>query len=395
MIFQTLDDKNQCALAYYNNKISKKLPKNPTKTWNYAEFLKKFHNVEYAQLFCGGKTLDEICPEYLRPEWERSYGKLKAYYRSMEEAKLNLEEHCFFDMVPKKFLIDYCNVKNKITEHVLLNFEKPSNYDFLFSLKKVLTEIRYKKLNVDVLALRGRMHEVRTHQFCKKYNDKGRYIKYDMFGTKTGRLSSQKGSFPILTMDKTYRKVLKPNNDWFVEFDFNAMELRVMTALLGQPQPQEDIHNWNIKNVYNNLLTRDEAKKRIFAWLYNPESKDILSDQAYDRSEILKKHWDGKQVTTMYNRIIPAGEHHALNYIIQSTAADLFLRQMIKVWENLEGKDSYVAFSLHDSLVLDFSEKDMRDLVKLKGVFADTDLGKFLVNVSAGKNFGEMRELKI
>ena len=395
MIFQTLDDKNQCVAAYYNAKLFKKLPKDPTKTWNYTEFLSKFDNVEYAQLFCGGQTLDQVCPDHLRPEWEESYGKLRAYHRSMEEAKLNLEEHCFFDMVPNRFLIDYCAVKNKITEHVLLNFERPNNYDFLLSLKKVLTEIRYKKLNVDVLALRDRMHEVRVHQFCKKYKNKGKYIKYDMFGTKTGRLSTQKGSFPILTMDKTYRKVLKPNNDWFVEFDFNAMELRVMIALLGKGQPQEDIHEWNIKNVYGNRLTREEAKKRIFSWLYNPESKDTLSNKMYDRGALLKKHWNGKQVKTAFDRIIPAGEHHALNYTVQSTAADLFLRHMIKVWESLEDRDSYVAFSLHDSLVLDFSEKDMRDLVKLKNMFADTELGKFLVNVSAGKSFGEMKELKI
>jgi len=395
MLFQTLDDKNECVMAYYKDKLSTQLPQLPTATWNYTSFLEKIENIDYAQLYCGGKTLDEVCPASIRAEWEESYKRLKAYYRSMREAKLNLEEHCFFDMVPRKFLIDYCKVKNKITNYVLTVYEKPENYDFLLSLKKVTSEIRYKKINVNVAALKDRMHEERVRQFCKKHRHNSHYIKYDMFGTKTGRLSTQKGSFPILSMDKSYRKILKPNNDWFVEFDFNAAELRVLLNLLGKAQPPEDIHEWNLKNVFKDTCTREEVKKKTFAWLYNPESQDSLLDNMYDRKEVVKKYYDGKQVTTIFNRTIPASAHHALNYIIQSTTADMFLRQMIKVRESLEGKDSYIAFSLHDSIVLDFSEKNMRDLVKLKEVFEDTQFGKLLVNVSAGKSFGEMKKIKI
>ena len=116
------------------------------------------------------------------------------------------------------------------------------------------------------------MSEYKTRQFFKKINNVSPYVDYNIFGTKTGRLSTKKGSFPILTMDKRYRSSVKPNNDWFVELDYNAAELRVLLALAGKEQPDEDIHDWNVKNVYRNLLTRDEAKTRIFAWLYNPSS---------------------------------------------------------------------------------------------------------------------------
>ena len=84
-----------------------------------------------------------------------------------------------------------------------------------------------------------------------------------------------------------------------------------------------------------------------------------------------------------------------MNYIIQSTAADLFLKQMIKVWELLKGKKSYIAFCLHDSLVIDFSEEDVNILKDLKKIFKNTDLGQFKVNVVAGKNYGKMAKLSI
>jgi DNA polymerase I-like protein with 3'-5' exonuclease and polymerase domains len=297
-------------------------------------------------------------------------------------------------MVPEQFLIDFCRVKNQICNFVFKNYEKPDDYEHMVSLAKVLTEIKNKKLNIDLDQLSGDLHKFKVRQFVKKTKTLQPYITYDQFKAKTGRLTTKR-SFPILTMDKTYRKILKPNNDWFVEFDFNAAELRVLLGLLGEAQPQQDIHDWNAKNVYQGQITRDEAKKRIFAWLYNPASKDHLSSRIYKREAVVNKYYNNGQVTNFFNRKIEADEHHAPNYIIQSTAADLFLRQMIKLWEALKDKKSYIAFCLHDSLVIDFSEEDQFSLNDLKEIFAQTALGKFKVNVSAGKNYGDMKKLKV
>ena len=51
-------------------------------------------------------------------------------------------------------------------------------------------------------------------------------------------------------------------------------------------------------------------------------------------------YWDGKTVKTCFNREVPADKHHALNYIIQSTCADLILQKMIKICNILENKKS-------------------------------------------------------
>ena len=268
-------------------------------------------------------------------------------------------------MVPRAFLRDYAKVKNAISKYVFIKHRKPENYDFFISLSKILTDIKYRKLNTDFASLSDSLHKFKARQFVKK-NKHLNQIKYDMYKTKTGRLSTLSGSFPILTMDKSYRKILKPHNDWFLEFDFNAMELRVMMSLLGKKQPVEDLHAWNAENVYRGALSREGAKKRIFAWLYNPDSKDLLSNRAYNRDDLLEKYWDGTHVKTYFNKKIEAGNHHALNYIVQSTAADLFLRQMIKIAKTLEGKKSYISFCMHDSLIMDFAEEDQFLLNDLK-----------------------------
>ena len=221
------------------------------------------------------------------------------------------------------------------------------------------------------------------------------YCKFNIWGTKTGRLTTVSKTFPILTMDKEFRSVIEPKNDYFIELDFNASELRTLISLQQKPQPAEDIHDWNMKHVFKGSLTRAEAKKRIFAWLYNPESHDELCEKAYNRRSILREYYSANQVETIFGRKIQSERRTALNYIIQSTCAENVLRQMIKVSNYIRGCKSYVAFPIHDSIVLDFSLEDRDRLGDIIDLFATTELGKFKVNVSVGTNFGDLKKLEV
>ena len=249
-------------------------------------------------------------------------------------------------------------------------------------------------MEVDLDPLKGRMSEYKVRQFYKKISATKPYIKYNMYGTKTGRLTTTKASFPILTLDKTYRSILKPKNDWFFELDYNAAELRTLLALSDCEQPVEDLHAWNQK-VLGGDLSREEVKKSIFGWLYNPYAKNSAFENTYNREAIKKKYWDGTHVNTCYNRRIESDEYHSLNYIIQSTFSDLLLRQAVKVDKILKGRKTKVAFMIHDSIVLDFAEEDSDLLNEVYHGFADTELGTFKTRAMAGKNFGDLKELWI
>ena len=395
MLFQTLDDKKECLGVYINGEINYDgVPDNLTATWSFADYLAG-RDVQYASLYCAPNDLDTACPDSLKDQWEDVSEKMRAFLRSFVEAKVDLNENCFFELVPERFLLEYCELKNKITKHVLEVHEKPQNYDFLLGLVQLSEKIKYQKLNLDLSGINGGLSSFKTRQWKKKLASIKPYVVYNIFGTKTGRLTTKKDSFPILTLPKEHRKAIKPSNDWLVELDFNAAELRTLLALSGKEQPTEDIHEWNAKNVYKGSVTRTEAKQRIFAWLYNPESKDYLSNRAYDRNIVLQKYWDGEQVQTRYNRIIPADKHHALNYIIQSTTSDLFLRRAIAVNKLLKDKKSKIIFCIHDSLVIDFSNEDREFLLDIIKEFSETELGVFKANIQAGKNFGEMKEMKL
>ena len=107
MLFQTLDEKNECIAIFQDgNLIWNHLPDNLTKTWKYSAFLQDDDNIEYANLYLLGETLDKACPPELSEEGQGVRSKLKAFYRSFVESKINLSENCFFELVPERFLLE-------------------------------------------------------------------------------------------------------------------------------------------------------------------------------------------------------------------------------------------------------------------------------------------------
>lgn len=397
MIAQTLDDKRHCLGIYHDGRLIYDCEEfdfdSITATWNYNPIFAQ-NDTLIASLLVDGKSLNECCPDFLRHRWASISTRLRAFHKSFLTSKISLDTHCFYDLVPERFLLEYCEVKNRITQHIIEKHDKPANYEFMRSLSKFTHTIAQQNLNIDYSALARDSHQLKVRNFLKKSRRITPRISYNIYGTKTGRLTANKGFFPIMTLDSDYRKIIKPSNDYFVELDYNAAELRVLLALSGKEQPQGDVHRWNLDNVFRGVGTRAEAKKRIFAWLYNPQSKDIQCSKIYDRDAVLRRFWNGHAVATPFHRIITADRHHALNYLIQSTTSDLVLSRAMKIAEILKDKKSFISFTLHDSIIIDFADSERDTIEELIHVFSETRFGKFQVNLSAGKSYGGMRRIE-
>ena len=401
MIFQTLDDKSECVGYYYNNELvfKEELPTDIKSTWSYSAFLKD-KEIDYAQLYCNGKSIDEMCPEFLKEDWNKINKQLKSILASCIEAKVNLKQNCFYDLAPKRFLIEYCDLRNKITEHTLKNATKPKQYGFYKRFTELLTDIKHKELNINLNNIQNKLYKESAISFYKKIANGKTNINYNLFGSITGRLTVKKDSFPILTFPKQYRSILSPTNDWFVSFDMNAAELRTALALMGKEQPEGDLHQWSIASIYNNELTRAEAKETTTSWLYNSNSKlsqkfDKQLSHVYDKEGLKNKYWLNGFVNTPFHRKIESDEYHAISYLNQSTFIDLFHRQIIKIDDFLKNKKSFVSFLIHDEFVLDMSDDEKNEIVQIMKLLENTPYGKFPVSVKAGKNFGDMKKLNL
>lgn len=405
MLFQTLDDKTECAGIYADNQLvfdPDIFPPTLSHTWKYAPYLRGL-DVEYASLYLEGRSIKDVIPEYLEEDWDDVSQKILAFKRSLAISQVDTQENCFFDLVPERFLIEFCEVKNKITEYVISKVPKPSRYEFYNHVAMMLEDLSHRPVSIDRARVSAYLQDPKLKNHAKSILAAEPYVRYNQFGTKTGRLTTKKGGLPILTMGRDFRSAVQPTNDYFVELDFNGAEVRTLLGLLGKEQPLGDVHEFHLEEIFTEISNRDAAKVAFFAWLYGSRSAALHSEVTklemyYQKDQLLEEYWDGNTVRTPFRKTIKdASRHHALNYLIQSTAAELTLKQAVKLEYLLrtQSQGSHIAFLIHDAVVIDMKKEDEDLLKSLVKLMSSTNFGKFMVNIKRGKTLGSMKDIQI
>jgi len=394
MLFQILDDKKDCLGVFTNDKFYYgALRESFSKTWDWSPHLSNL-DYNYAKLYCGGQTLDQICPDELKDRYEIYRNKIGAFIKAISIAKINVSDICLFDLIPEQHLRHWCQVKNEICEHVFKTYSKPANHKFLTDLSELTYEITQQPVKIDQHKLYSyAQSDYKAKTLWNKFGGKESFISYNIWGTVTGRLATMENTFPILNLKKTIADVVVPTNNVFVQLDFNGSEIRSLLSLSGKEQPKEDIHNWNIENVYRGLIERNKAKQRFFAWLYNPNSQDYLTERFYNREEVLKKYYNNGIISTPFGREIESDDFHALNYLLQSVSSDNCMMQAIKISKFLKGKKSFLHSMVHDSITIDLHKEDRKLIGQIKEIFEDTRLGEFQSSLHLGKNYKDLEEV--
>ena len=262
----------------------------------------------------------------------------------------------------------------------------------MVSLYETLAQIERNNVNIDWDWLATKKFTAKGKVIWDKLANSNKKIAFSPYGSKTGRLTSKDNSIPILNLDKDFRKAFKPNNDWFVEFDYNAADLRSFFYVLNKPQPKGDLHDWNTTVVYKNAIDRDQAKKAMFAWLYDLNKEDQQLEKYYERNKILDTFYKEGKIVNPFGREIECDKDHATPYLIQSTTADYVLRKLNAVSSLLKGKKTKIFATIHDSIVIDL---DWDERALINDILKEMRSDNFVVNVSTGKNYGEMREINL
>lgn len=391
MLFQTLDDKTECVGVYVDGKLHfDHIPQNLTKTWRFTGSVTD-PQIKYAWLYSNGAEMEDVCPPSLLPELARIKKTYWAYQKSFEIARIPLTEFCFFDMVPQYFLLEYCEIKNKVTQNVFNNFEQPDNYDLLDSIDKLTHKIRYQKLNLNNEGCKNLYYSTFGRTTAAKFLSGSRYIDYNMFGTVTGRLTTNKKSFPILTCAKKFRRLIKPHNDVFLSLDYNGADVRTFYDLVGIPQPNVDVHDWNRKHLFSGQLTRDNAKIKFFKWLFNPDSKIVSDHKSLNREKLLDEWYEDGYINTPFKRKMQVDKRKALSYLIQSSTNDRVLTRAIEIDSFLQHHKSFISHLVHDEVVIDLHESEKHLIPSIINIF---EKDKYKTNVKIGENYLDLEEVK-
>jgi len=380
---EILDNKSECTDCYFEGKIipAEELPTDQKLyTWQWSSHFEKL-NAQIEIMTAYDSTTDFENSE----DYNEKKADLDAHTAAIATARID-EAVCRRRLIPDHVYLRYINARATQFHKNFPRLKKPKNYDLRLKAEKIVHDISQRDIQF-------KLEEVASAKQVKIIRDKTHKVLYNTHGSVTGRLTTKRGSFPILTLARKDRKFIVPTNDLLVEFDFNAAELRVLLALSDQKQPDLDVHEWNKQNICRNLTTRQEAKERFFAWLYNPDASDYMLEKIYDKNTY-KQYYTKGEIITPYNRTIKVDKRRALNYLIQSTSSDLNIEQAYKIREKLKGKSSFIKLLLHDSVILDVAKEDVSLLKDLYLLFRDTRFGRFKVNIKTGKNFYDMEKLE-
>lgn len=394
MYFQVLEKKDGVFLLYYNGMIqkTKELPDDTDLklSFSYHNSLEDIRDCDFARIISKGQPIDQIVDSNLFQKYQKFSNKLESYQRSYFVTNTIIKNESMINLIPKKFILDFCKIQEEIAFRTFENISKPKNYNMLLKINKVISDIETREVLINYKKLK-----TRSDPKLKKIKKSGNYIFFDPYISITGRMGTHKGSFPILNWPKKQRDLILPNNKYLIELDFNAAEIRTALGLSKQPQPDVDIHEWHNYQKFEGKQDRDSIKKDFFSWFFDYKKRDKIYERVYNR-EFLKERYfkNNQQVETIFDRFIEADRHLWFSYLIQSTSSDLFFDRVYEVWKFLLNHESSVYFTVHDSVIIDVVEKDLLILPTLKEIFSDTILGKFLTNVSWGLNYGNMKPVE-
>jgi hypothetical protein len=377
-VLQTLDFEKNCTGIFYNHKVT--INPDPSTydkyltNWKYSRFLRDHPERTYLYVLLRDerKVEDFSANPDLLLQLKKQIGFHK---KAAISAKIQLDDACIFSIIPEHKLNKYFELRQHALEEANIALEKQKDYDILHKAHELTSIISTQDIS---------------------YKNKKSRIFYNIFGSSTGRLTTEKGSLPILNLKKDQRKFITPQNDAFVELDLNAAEIRMLMALSGKDQPEGDIHEYLQKEISTSPSSRAEFKEKLFAWLYNPASTDIVFGEFFQR-ETFRDFFDSdtSTVNTPFGRALAVEERKAQNYLLQSTTSDQVLENAHEIQKLLKEKKSTIAFMLHDSIILDMSREDAIMLKEIKQKFETTRWGQFVSTCKIGADFGNLKEIKI
>jgi hypothetical protein len=373
-ILQPLDVENNCIGIHYKNKLTfedfQSVAKEGDIAWQHSHIFEEDQKYTYLNLFIKNKDLTQYSQDPTALNSCQSL--LESQKLAAITAQVDFSDLCFFELLPDHLLKKWFSLRELAMQNIAMKVERPPDYEILHRIHVLTANVAKQAIII---------------------NGQEEKIKYDIFSSATGRLSTAKGSYPILSVSKEERSNVVPQNDLYLEIDLNGAEIRTLLAFSGIDQPLEDIHMWNMRDLPP-WITRKEAKEEFFAWLYNPASENKNYEKFYNKKAYLD-HFDGTSVTTPFGRKLPVDERKALNYLLQSTTSDIVLYNTYEIMKKLKKKKSFVAFTMHDSVVLDFAREDYDLVSELKDIFEKNMFGRFLSSVRIGKDFGTMKEIVI
>jgi hypothetical protein len=220
------------------------------------------------------------------------------------------------------------------------------------------------------------------------------HTQYNLLTT-TSRPSNTFNSinFAALHKDDGERACFKPENDKFVELDFQGYHPRLIGEMIGFDFPKD-------KNTYEYLggilgVSQQEAKELTFKQLYGGVWSEYQSKPFFEKViSYTDSIWDtyqyGKRLVTENKIFMPDAEmtrSKLFNYIVQSKETSTNVELLELVFSLLKGKKTKLVLYTYDAFLFDYSNED-------KGLIQEiTNILGYPVSIKQGKTYHGLEKL--
>ena len=234
---------------------------------------------------------------------------------------------------------------------------------------------------------------------ARSVEDSKVYSSYNLYNI-TSRPTNAFNSINFLAFNKENgsRTAFIPQNDAFVEFDFDGYHIRLIADAMYTDIPQDQsIHEYLGKQYFNKEeLTPEEyqeAKKITFRQMYNGVEEEYLYIEFFeDVYHTVRAMWttytnNGFLELPNGRKLIQenANPQKLFNYYIQCLETVNNVKKLDKLKDYLKDKQSKVLLVVYDSILIDYAVSDGKGtLSHIKDILEE---GGYKVKAKKGDNY--------
>lgn len=302
------------------------------------------------------------------------------------------------NMIPLSKLYEY---NQKLYSHIekYLSYDKPKGFDFyngtatnvFYLLEQAGLGIYYNSFN-EVFKPVNPLYNSEDNKVLTYYN------LYNATSRPTNAYNSV--NFAAIPKSEKHRKCFKPQNDKFIEFDFDGYHLRLLCDEINFELNEDSAHKQVARLLFEKEEITDEeyskAKEINFHALYGKIPKKHKNLEIFKKiQEYIDSLWSQyqglgvvfnpiseKPFTENLKRMNPA---KLMNYLMQSLETSRNILILKEVLRFLKDKKTNVCLYTYDSLLFDYSKEDGKELLSaLENILSEN--GKYPVRFKYSNN---------
>jgi hypothetical protein len=278
-------------------------------------------------------------------------------------------------------------------------------YRFYLLLQDALTEIENTPIGIDIEKFSKFFTPNNTNYSVK---DNQLYSKYHFF-TLTSRPQNHFNgiNFNSLPKDNNCRESFVPLNDIFIEIDFNAYHVQLLSHLIGHTfNPDQNIYDQLLEDytrINPNINTREESKKLTLVQINNGVSPKYQNIEFFVKySNYVEQLWSdynsqsnitdpitGRNIVYLRSDI---SKHKLVSYMLQSYETSNNIKILYTLIRTLKPMKSKVILYNYDSFLIDACREEFKEIIN--NIIPIINQNKYVINISIGKDYNSLRKLR-